>query len=174
MSVELAQSAARVLGAARERKLTLVTAESCSAGGLAMLLSEAPGASDTLHGGFVVYTKDQKMKALGIDAELLQRHTAVCEPVAKAMAVNALERSMADLAVAITGVAGPDPDEDGNPVGLVHIALATRSGAVRHQVFNYGRLERDEILHSAKFDALRMVDQHLTELSAPSKGAIAG
>ena len=164
MSVELAQLAASVLGAAREHKLTLVTAESCTAGGLAVLLSEAPGASETLHGSFVVYTKDQKTKALGIAAELLRRHTAVCEPVAKAMAVNALERSMADLAIAITGVAGPDPDEDANPVGLVHIAIATRMGPVRHQTFNYGRLERDEILQSAKSDALRMVEQHLTKV----------
>ena len=106
MSVELAQLAARVLGEARERKLTLVTAESCSAGALAVLLSEAPGASDAFHGGIVVYTKDHKTAALGVPPDLMRRHTAVSEPVAKAMAVGALERSTAHIAICHHGRCG--------------------------------------------------------------------
>ena len=81
MSVELAQRAARVLGAARDRNLTLVTAESCTGGALSVLLAEAPGASDTFHGGFVVYTKENKTAALGIPENLLKEHTAVSDVV---------------------------------------------------------------------------------------------
>jgi len=96
-----------------------VTAESCTAGKLAAaLLSEAPGAAERLHGSFVTYTKANKTKSLGVSAALLQRRGAVCREVAVAMAEGALVRSPATVAVSITGVAGPDPDEDGNPVGL--------------------------------------------------------
>src|SRR5256885_17243883 len=105
MSVELAQRAAGVVGAARERNLTLITAESCTGGRLSVLLSEAPGASDTFHGGFVVYTKKNKTASLGIPENLLKQHTAVSDVVAKAMATGALTGSPADLAAASTGVA---------------------------------------------------------------------
>jgi nicotinamide-nucleotide amidase len=158
MSIELAQLAARVLGKARERNLTLVTVESCTGGAMCMLLTGAPGASDTLHGGFVVYTKANKTAALGIPATLLKEHTAVSEEVAKAMAIAALAHSPADLAAAITGVAGPEPDEDGNPVGLVHVAAATKGGTVLHEAHTYGRLSREEITDNAIARALRMFE----------------
>src|SRR3569832_2135562 len=94
-----------VLASAKDRKLTVVTAESCTSGLLASLLSEAPGASEFLHGGFVTYTKANKTAALGAPEDLLTAKTAVCEEVARAMAEGALERSPADVAAAITGVA---------------------------------------------------------------------
>jgi PncC family amidohydrolase len=90
-------------------------------------LSEVPGAADHLQGGFVVYTKTNKSHALGVPANLLNSR-GVCPEVARAMAEGALARSPADVAVALTGVAGPDPDEDGNPVGLVCIAVVPRVG----------------------------------------------
>jgi nicotinamide-nucleotide amidase len=162
MSVELAQRAARVLGAACERNLTLVTAESCTGGALSVLLSEAPGASDRFHGGFVVYTKQNKTAALGIPEILFKEHTAVSDAVAKAMAMGALASSPADLAAAITGVAGPEPDEDGNPVGLVHVAVAARDGAVLHEAHSFGRLSRDEIIENAIAGALKLLERAIS------------
>jgi nicotinamide-nucleotide amidase len=88
-------------------------------------LSEVPGAADHLQGGFVVYTKTNKSHALSVPANLLNSR-GVCPEVARAMAEGALARSPADVAVALTGVAGPDPDEDGNPVGIVCIAVVPR------------------------------------------------
>ena len=105
--------------------LSLATAESCTAGQLASTLSAAPGASQALQAGFVVYTKAAKTMLLGVSVELLAGPGgAVTEPVACAMAQGARDRSPADFGVAITGVAGPKPDEDGNPVGLAHVACA--------------------------------------------------
>lgn len=100
-SPELAARARELLDALRAKNLTLTTAESCTAGKLAVLLSEAPGAAEHLHGGFVTYTKANKTSALGVPASLLGRKTAVCPEVARAMAEGALARSPADLAVAI-------------------------------------------------------------------------
>src|SRR5262245_18839186 len=115
-----------VMKLARARQITLATVESCTAGSLAHLLSQAEGAADTLHGGFVVYTKQAKTAAVGVPEELLATPTAVSADVAEAMASGGLCRCPADLVVSVTGVAGPEPDEDGNPVGLVYIAAATR------------------------------------------------
>lgn len=91
-----------------------------------------------MHGGFVTYTKANKTHLLGVRTSLLQDKGAVCPHVAAAMAEGALARSAADVAVSITGVAGPDPDEDGNPVGRVCIGLA-RAGSMRQ--FEYGYVE---------------------------------
>ena len=137
----------------RASSLTIVTAESCTAGKLAALLSEAPGAAERLHGSFVTYTKANKTRALGVPESLLDEQGAVCPEVAVAMAQGALARSPADIAVAITGVAGPEPDEDGNPVGRVCIALA-RSGMNRTYEFNYGNPGRETVQARAICDAL--------------------
>jgi len=143
-----------VLRLAAAKKLTLITAESCTGGLLASLLSEAKGASDLLHGGFVTYTKLNKTVSLGVPAALLRAKGAVCEDVARAMAEGALERSPAEVAVAITGVAGPDADEDGNPVGLVFIGVARRGLATRVMKKNYGDPGREEVRECAMRDAL--------------------
>jgi nicotinamide-nucleotide amidase len=151
---DLVQLAKRALAMARERNVTIVTAESCTAGKLSALFSEAPGAAEHLHGGFVSYTKASKIKSLGISAQLLREEGAVCRDVAVAMAEGALTRSPANLAVSITGVAGPDPDEDGNPVGLVCIAVARDEGEPRHFEMHYGKLARDKVQEHAMADAL--------------------
>jgi nicotinamide-nucleotide amidase len=150
----LAELAARALEAIRQQGLSVVTAESCTAGRLATLLSEAPGAAEHLHGGFVTYTKENKTKALGVSAALLKEKSAVCGDVAVAMAEGALARSPADLAVSITGVAGPDPDEDGNPVGLVCLAVARRGRAAVCEQKRYGDIGRDAVCENAMADAL--------------------
>jgi len=141
---------------AASKRLTIVTAESCTAGKLCALLAEAPGAATHLHGGFVTYTKVHKQQALGVPEQLLKEKGAVCGEVAAAMARGALARSPADVSVAITGVAGPEPDEDGNPVGRVCIGLA-RHGTVHQWQFDYGKLGREEIEVRAMTDALKLL-----------------
>jgi len=140
---DLEAAAERLVRQAQQRKLTLLTVESCTAGALARALSEVEGAAQTLHGGFVVYTKANKTAALGIPEDLIGRHTAVSAPVARAMATGGLERTPADIAMAITGVAGPEPDEDGNPVGLAFIAAAHRDGRVLEERLQLSGSKKD-------------------------------
>jgi nicotinamide-nucleotide amidase len=120
--------------------LTVVTAESCTGGLVAALLSQTQDASHCLQGGFVAYTKHQKTKALDVSARLLAESGSVHPDVALQMAQGALAYSDASIGVAITGVLGPDPDEDGNPPGLVYFATAHRSGPARvvREQFNGG------------------------------------
>jgi nicotinamide-nucleotide amidase len=99
-----------------------------TAGALACALAEAEGAGEVFHGGFVTYSKESKSFAVGVPLEVISKDTAVSAQVAKAMAMGGVERS-ADIAMAVTGVAGPDPDEDGNPVGLVLSPLRPETGA---------------------------------------------
>ena len=127
---DLKAEAERVVGLAKSKKLTLLTVESCTAGAFACALAEAEGAGEVFHGGFVVYSRENKSLAVGVPREVISKHTAVSAQVAKAMAVGGVERSPADIAMAVTGVAGPEPDEDGNAVGLVFISAATRDGRV--------------------------------------------
>jgi nicotinamide-nucleotide amidase len=144
MNASLARRAEEILKEAKARRLTLVTVESCTAGSLGLLLADAPGATETFHGGFIVYTKANKTAAVGVPAELIKAHTAVSREVAEAMARGGIARSPADIAIAITGVAGPEPDEDGNAVGLVHLAAACWDGRVSHVERNFGQRSREE------------------------------
>ncbi len=123
------ETAAAFIKTAKSHDLTIATVESCSAGALAAALAQVPGAGEVLHGGFVTYSKAQKI-ALGVPSKLLAEETAVSMAVAEAMARNALDHTPADMAIAITGVAGPEPDEDGNPVGQIFVASARRCGGV--------------------------------------------
>ena len=154
MNKSLQSAAEDLVKRAAHEKLTIITAESCTTGMLATLLSEARGAAKILHGGFVTYTKEHKHVALGVPEELLRAKSAVCEEVACAMAQGALARSSADLAAAITGVAGPEPDEDGNPVGRVYIAAARRGGRVDCSRKDYGAIGRDAVREAAMADAI--------------------
>jgi nicotinamide-nucleotide amidase len=150
----LVEAAKEVLARAAANNLGIVTAESCTSGLLASVLSEAPGAAELLHGGFVTYTKRNKIVALGVPEQVLRTKSAVCKEVACAMAEGALKRSPAGVSVAVTGVAGPSPDEDGNPVGLVCIAVARRGFPARSMQKNYGDIGRDAVRERAMQDAL--------------------
>jgi nicotinamide-nucleotide amidase len=141
----LLDKADALVAEAKRRGLTLATAESCTGGALAVLLSNAPGAGDIFHGGFVVYTKANKTAALGVPADLIKQHTAVSAEIAKAMADGALQRCPADVVLAVTGVAGPEPDEDGNPVGLVHLATARRDGTVLHEEHRFPARGKEQL-----------------------------
>lgn len=154
---DIERLAADVIATARSCGVTLVTAESCTAGAIANMLSRVPGAGDRLEGGFVAYTKDMKTQTLGVDPQLLAQKTAVCAEVAEAMAVGALHRSPADVAVAVTGVAGPEPDEDGNPVGLMYFCAAKKGGAPLVARRHFKDLSHDEAVAAAIGESLRML-----------------
>lgn len=154
----MAETALEVL---QQKGLSVVTAESCTAGKLAVVLSEVPGAADHLHGGFITYTKANKARVLGVSGQLLNSRGAVCAEVARAMAEGGLARTPADLAVAITGVAGPEPDEDGNPVGLVCIAVARRARMPVALERRYGKATREQIQDWAMADALGLLIAHV-------------
>lgn len=162
-SAALTAIARRVLALACGRHLGIITAESCTSGLLATTLSEAPGAAEILHGGFVTYTKENKTAALGVPADLLAAQGAVAAEVASAMADGALARSPADVAIAITGVAGPSKDEDGNPVGLVYIAVAGKSFPPSVLERRYGDIGRDAVRERAMTDALLELERLLTD-----------
>ncbi|HJV72200.1 CinA family protein [Ideonella sp.] len=113
----------------RGRGLRLATAESCTGGLFAALCTSVAGSSDWFERGFITYSNAAKTEALGVDAGLIAAHGAVSEPVARAMATGALAHSPADLALAVTGIAGPGGATPGKPVGLVWLALAAREAA---------------------------------------------
>ncbi len=128
----LAQAAA-LLDRCKAAGLTVATAESCTGGLIAGALTEIAGSSAVVDRGFVVYSDRAKAEMLGVPEAVLAAHGAVSEPVARAMAEGTLARSPADLAVAVTGIAGPGGGSEAKPVGLVHFAAARRGGPVLHE-----------------------------------------
>ena len=125
-----------------EQKLTLALAESCTGGGIAHRVTNVPGASAVFPGGVVVYSNAAKQKFLGVRPELLARHGAVSEAVARAMAEGARDKFSADFALAVTGIAGPTGGTKAKPVGTVFIALAGAPGTVVERKFNPGGRKR--------------------------------
>jgi PncC family amidohydrolase len=145
---------------AEKAGLTILAVESCTAGALGSALAAAEGAGDVFHGGFIVYSKENKTIAVGVPQDLIKTHTAVSAPVAKAMARGGIERGPADLSIAITGVAGPDPDEDGNPVGLTFIAAAHRDGRILVDELHLNG-SKEEICSQAMVASLRLCSRLL-------------
>src|ERR1700676_4055743 len=125
---DLYDLARKVIDAYASAKRKIVTAESCSGGLIAAALTEIPGASAVVERGFVAYSNNAKVEVLGVPPELLEIRGAVSAETAEAMATGALEFSRADVAVSVTGIAGPDGGTLARPVGLVFLALATRDG----------------------------------------------
>lgn len=133
----------------------LATAESCTGGMVAAVLSDLPGSSDVFAGGFVTYSNAMKTAALGVPADLIAAHGAVSEPVAQAMAEGALARSEATLAVSITGIAGPGGSEF-KPEGRVCFGLANAAGCTTETV-EFGARGRDRVRRAARDHALKLV-----------------
>ncbi len=154
----LVARAGKLLKVLRLRQLTIVTAESCTAGLIAAALSQADGAGEILHGSFVTYTKANKSTALGVSPELLRTEGSVNAAVVKELACGALARSPADLALAVSGVLGPDPDEDGNPVGLVYLCCCRRDGQPTIVRENYGTAPHDLLRRRVVIDALDLAE----------------
>lgn len=125
--------AERVLEECRRGGLRIATAESCTGGLLSAALTAIPGSSDVFDRGFVTYSNAAKSELLGIPPDLIERHGAVSEEVARAMAEGALARAGVDLAVAVTGVAGPGGGTAARPVGFVHLAVARKNEQTLHQ-----------------------------------------
>ncbi len=155
----LAREASRLLEALRAMRLKLVAAESCTGGLIASLFTEIPGASDVFERGFVTYSNASKEECLGVPAALLAEHGAVSEAVARAMAEGALAHSRADIAVAVTGLAGPGGGSAGKPIGLVYVAAARKGGATLHRECRFGAIGRGEIRLRAVEAALDLVRQ---------------
>jgi nicotinamide-nucleotide amidase len=141
----LLREAENLLDACRTSGLKLATAESCTGGLIAALLTEIPGSSDVVERGFVTYSNAAKNEELGVPADLIAAHGAVSELVARAMAEGALAHSHADLAVSVTGVAGPGGGSAAKPVGLVHLGLARRGGGTLHLELRLGDIGRGPI-----------------------------
>jgi nicotinamide-nucleotide amidase len=161
---ELRAVAAKLLEVCRAKKLTLVTAESCTGGLLAAALTEIPGSSNVLERGFVTYSNAAKESDLAVSAKLLRRYGAVSEETARAMAEGALKASPADLSVAVTGIAGPDGGNAEKPVGLVHFAAARRGGKTLHREVHFGDIGRAEVRRRSVLAALTLVG----ELTGPA------
>src|SRR6266852_4840723 len=150
-------TAARILDACRTHGLKVATAESCTGGLVAGALTEIAGSSDVFDRGFVTYSNAAK-ETLGVPAVILERHGAVSRETADAMAAGALAMSSADLAVAITGIAGPGGGSAEKPVGLVHFAAAARDGRRVHREKRYGDVGRSAVRTQAVAEALAMLE----------------
>lgn len=155
LPADLVGDAAALLEACRARGIMLATAESCTGGLIGACLTGVAGSSATVERGFVTYSNQSKIDLLGVPAPLLDRHGAVSEAVARAMAEGALARAPVELAIAVTGIAGPGGGSADKPVGLVHIAAVRRGRPTLHvaQVFSG---DRDAIRHAAAAAALNL------------------
>ncbi|HEX8167047.1 MAG TPA: CinA family protein [Beijerinckiaceae bacterium] len=158
-SPTLLERAAALLDAYRAKGLRIVTAESCTGGLVAGLLTEIAGSSDVVERGFVTYSNAAKTDLVGVPAALIAAHGAVSEPVARAMAEGALSRADAQIAVSITGIAGPGGATAAKPVGLVHFGLAAQGQATRHVERRYGDLGRSPIRLAAVADTVALLEE---------------
>jgi nicotinamide-nucleotide amidase len=154
----LRAAARRVLDACRARKLTVVTAESCTGGLVAATLTEIPGSSDVVDRGFVTYSDAAKQAVLEVPAQLLQDFGAASRETADAMARGALARSPADLAVSVTGIAGPGGGSAQKPVGLVYFAALARAGRGLSREKRFGEVGRGEVRMRSVAEALDMLE----------------
>jgi nicotinamide-nucleotide amidase len=149
--------AADLLEAARAEGELIATAESCTGGLVSATLTAVPGSSDVFDRGFVTYSNAAKSEMLGVPYWLIERHGAVSEDVARAMAGGALTHSNASLAVAVTGIAGPDGGTPEKPVGLVHFAAGRPDGPMHHERVVFGDVGRAEVRRRAVERALSLL-----------------
>ncbi len=160
MDPELLAAATRVLDANRAAGRTIAAAESCTGGLVMAALTEIVGASDVVDRGFVTYSNEAKMESIGVNRDILETFGAVSIAVAWAMAQGALKHSLADVAVAITGIAGPGGGTEKKPVGTVVFARAVRGDdpeAMVADIRHFGDLGRSEIRRQAALVALELL-----------------
>jgi nicotinamide-nucleotide amidase len=154
---ETQAAATALLDLCKGKKLMIATAESCTGGLVAGALTEIAGSSAVVDRGFVTYTNEAKEQMLGVSVETLRAHGAVSRETAEAMAQGALKHSLADLVVAITGIAGPGGGTAEKPVGLVHFAAAARDGRLTDRERRFGDLGRSEVRRLSVLEALAML-----------------
>ena len=157
MNDDIVTAAEALIKLFSDKKLVIATAESCTGGLVAGALTEVPGSSAVMDRGFVTYSNAAKQEMLGVPLETLKQFGAVSRETAEAMARGALGHSAADVTVAITGIAGPGGGMPGKPVGLVHFAAASRSGALTHAEMRYGDIGREQVRHQSVLQALAML-----------------
>jgi len=157
--LETQAAATALLDLCKGKKLMLATAESCTGGLVAGALTDIAGSSAVVDRGFVTYTDEAKAEMLGVPADTLTQHGAVSREAAEAMAKGALAHSRADLAVAITGIAGPGGGTAAKPVGLVHFAAASRGGGLIHHERRYGDIGRAKVRRRSVLEAIAMLAQ---------------
>jgi len=163
----LADLSARVVEAAKTSRSRLIAAESCTAGALATLLADTPGAGDVLLGGFVTYAKACKRDVLWVPDNLLAERSAVSAPVVRRMTQGALKQCpSADTAIAITCVGGPEPDEDGNPVGLAYIGVEVRGKELHVSRLRIGEASPRRIREHVLAQALTLILDVIAEKQA--------
>ncbi|QYJ00316.1 CinA family protein [Thalassovita mediterranea] len=146
---------------ARERRVKIASAESCTGGLIAALFTEFSGSSDVFERGFVTYSNRSKEEVLGVPGDLIADYGAVSEAVARLMAEGALNSSRANLAIAVTGIAGPGGGTPMKPVGTVHIACARENKAVLHEACYFGDIGRHEVRIATIEAALNMIRQQI-------------
>lgn len=144
-----------------QSKRTIVTAESCTGGMIAAALTDIPGASAALYGGFVTYSNSAKDKMIHVPPRVIEDYGAVSNQVARAMADGARNTARADIAVAATGIAGPDGGSDKKPVGLVYVAVSSELATVVIE-HRFGDIGRDAIRKATVDAALDLVMQVIT------------
>lgn len=156
---DILESAARLIGTLRARHQKVATAESCTGGLVAGAITSIAGSSDVFDKGFITYANSAKVDMIGVDAALIERHGAVSAEVASAMAEGALRNASADLAVGVTGIAGPGGGSVEKPVGLVYIASARRRAETRVQRHAFGDIGRDGIRMASVRKALALLEE---------------
>ncbi len=155
---EFENQATALLQKFRLKDLTIATAESCTGGLVAGLLTSIAGSSDVVDRGFVTYSNEAKIKMLGVSPSIIANHGAVSRECAIAMVEGALSHSGASVAVSITGIAGPGGGSVGKPVGLVHFACAARGGTTLHREQNFGDIGRDGVRMASVRVALELLE----------------
>lgn len=153
---EVASLAAETIAALRAAGITVATCESCTGGLIAGALTSISGSSDVVYGGFVTYANEAKIAMAGVPYGMLKQFGAVSKEVAMAMADGAMGAAGTHLAVAVTGIAGPDGGTSEKPVGLVHFAVATEDGTT-HLKKVFAGMDRDAVRHATVVQALKMV-----------------
>jgi nicotinamide-nucleotide amidase len=167
MDQELIAQAQALLDLCRRKQLKIAAAESCTGGLLAAVLTEIPGSSDVLERGFVTYSNAAKQAMLGVPTAVLEGHGAVSRETAEAMAKGAIAHAPVDLAVSITGIAGPGGATAGKPVGLVHFAAASRRGRLIHRERAYGDIGRAQVRRASVAEALAMLGELAAQEAPP-------
>ncbi len=154
---EIIRKAEQIIADFSSRGMMVATAESCTGGLIAGVLTEVPGSSAVVDRGFVTYTNEAKADMLGVSPNTLEAYGAVSKETALQMVHGALFRSRATVAVAVTGVAGPGGGSAEKPVGLVHLAAKNRSGTILHREMRYGDIGRDKVRLATVETALDML-----------------
>ena len=151
----------RIIDLLRDSNKTIVTAESCTGGLIAAALTDIPGASAALYGGFITYSNTAKARMIHVPQRLIHDYGAVSNQVARAMADGARNTARVDIAVSATGIAGPDGGSEKKPIGLVYVAVSTDLATVVIE-HRFGDIGRDEVRKATVAAALELVMQVLT------------